>query len=44
MNQFASPQAVQGLRIFFFWDVELSALESDSLGMKIKLSKRRVLL
>ena len=44
MNQFASPQAVQGLRIFFFWDVDLSALESDSLGMKIKLSKRRVLL
>lgn len=44
MNQFASPLAVQGLRIFFFWDVELSALESSSLGMKIKLSKRRVLL
>lgn len=44
MNQFASPQVVQGLRIFFFWDISLTALESDSLGMKIKLSKRRILL
>lgn len=44
MNQFASPQAVQGLRIFLFWDVALTALESDSFEMKIKLSKRRVLL
>lgn len=44
MNQFASPQAVQGLRVFFFWDLALSALESDSFEIKVKLSKRRVLL
>lgn len=42
MDQYAAPMVFHGLRLFLFWNVELSALETELFSMKLKLSKRRL--